>query len=758
MAAVKCNIRMTKGSDNMADKAWELSENTFSTRTSKAWEGLFTLGSGYLHTRGSLEEHLHDDPQNVSFLRMPANVTAEKQRETKAKWGTFVPGLFGPHPTLNNEMVNLPWFLELTPCVAGEKLDMEASRIEGYRRWLDLRAATLHRELVWKTKAGAVVRIRFERFISAARPALSVQRLVLSSDRDVDVELRAGIDADVRTSGFDHLTEFNFTREDDRTLSCRIKTNGGDTVSMAARLSADTTWRYGNASRRAWQEGHLRVFKGNDAVIEKRCAVTTSRDPGRRDPISVLQEANGMRFAALHAEHMALWEERWQRSDVVIDGDETTQMAIRVSIFHLLRTHVPGDDRVAVDAKGYAGDAYFGRFFWDTEMYLLPFYLYTDPARAKTFCDFRVQSLLGARQNAKRYGYRGARYAWESDSRGIDGCPNWQYGDHEVHITADVVYGMAHYARAADPSYLQGPAATVIVETARYWLDRIDRRPDGSPALLGVMGPNEYTPISNNNAYTNWMVAFSLRLAAEVGPHGGASHAECEEFRRVADGLPIPRKGNLVLQCDGFDELADPRFDTLWPDRTRGFANQVSQERLYRTKCLKQADTIMLMSLFPDQFTDAECRAAWDYYLPLTTHDSSLSAGIHAIMALRLGFDGDAWDYFQDGLYKDVDVEHGGAAEGIHIAGCGCNWMVVVFGFAGLRSALLSDRLTLQPRMPRTLMSIAFPLVWKGSPVYVEITQARCTVTNRDSRSLAVSVCGQDANLKAGESHSFKIG
>ena len=741
----------------MADHTWDLVESSFSSKTSRAWEGLFTLGSGYLHTRGSLEEHLHNDPQNSSFLRMPANVTAEKPREAKAKWGTYVPGLFGPHPMLNHEMVNLPWFLDLAPSVAGEKLDMEASRIDGYRRWLDLRTATLYREFTWTTRAGAVLKVRFERFIHAARPALSLQRVRLQADREVEVSLKAGIDADVRTSGFDHLTEFRFKREDDQTVSCQAMTNGGDTAFIAARLVTGGPLKYGDMPRQAWLEGCVRLPKDRVVVIEKRCAMTTSRDPIRTAGISILNEVDSLRFETLHAEHAAIWEQRWQRSDVVVEGDAKTQMAMRVSIFHLLRTHVPGDDRVAVDAKGYAGDAYFGRFFWDTEMYLLPFHLYTDPDRARTLCDFRVQSLPGACENAKRYGYRGARFAWESDSRGIDGCAAWQYGDHEVHVTADVVYGMAHYASATDPSYLRGPAAKVIVEAARYWLERIDRRPDGSPVLLGVMGPNEYTPLSGNNAYTNWLVAFHLRLAAEIGAGAGASAAEREAFQAAAERLPIPRRGNLVLQCDGFDELADPRFDELWTDRHSGFANQVSQERLYRTKCLKQADTIMLMTLFPNQFSDVECRTAWDYYLPLTTHDSSLSVGIHAIMALRLGLEAEAWDLFQTGLYKDVDVEHGGAAEGIHIAGCGCNWMVVTYGFAGMQTALQAKRLTLRPRLPKTLRRIAFPVVWHGSPVYVEITRGGCTVTNRGDRSLAVSVSGQEADIKPGEAREFKI-
>jgi hypothetical protein len=203
----------------MAD-TWVLVEPSFKAATARAYEGLFTLGSGYMHIRGSLEEHLLDDPQNVAYTRTPANVTTESFRRTKLKWGTYVPGVFGRHPMLNNEMINLPFFMGLAPVVVGEKLDMEASRISGYRRELLLREAVLRRTLVWHAKAGANIEVTFERFISAARPSLCAQRLTLMSDRDVEVEIRGGIDADVRTNGFDNFSEVSVAAHGPAGVSC----------------------------------------------------------------------------------------------------------------------------------------------------------------------------------------------------------------------------------------------------------------------------------------------------------------------------------------------------------------------------------------------------------------------------------------------------------------------------------------------------------------------------------------------------------
>jgi kojibiose phosphorylase len=738
-------------------ETWTLTESAFRAASARAYEGLFTLGSGYLHVRGSLEEHLDGAPQNAFPLRAAESVTSEKFATIKAKWGTYVPGVFGNHPLLNREMINLTFFLDLAPYVGGERMDMEQSAIEAYRRELHLRTATLWRSLRWRTRAGPVLEVALERFISAERPALCVQRMALSADRAAEVLVRAGLDTDVRTNGHDHFTDVALEPAGVRGIACRVRTDAGETVSMVTRLTADASdWAYEGSARRGALTLRLRLRAGSRAVVEKRTAVATSRDLVPRDPAAVLDEVAGVPYEALAARHGAVWAARWDACDMVVEGDDRSQRALRTGIYHLLRAHVAGDPRVAIDAKGYAGEGYYGRFFWDTEMYLVPFFLYTDPGLARTLLDFRVHSLPGARANAAALGYPGARYAWESDGDGRESCALWPYRDHEVHVTADIVYAMAHYARAAEPEYLRGPAAGVILETARYWMARIDWRPgDDHPSLLGVMGPDEYTPISHNNAFTNRMVRFVLALAARTP---GASAEEARAFAEAARLLPIPRAadGLLVLQSEDFELLAEPQFERLWHDRRRPFSSQAPQEWLYRTRCLKQADVLMLMHLMPHEFSDAEVRRAWDYYVPYTTHDSSLSAGIHAIIACRLGLDEAAWNFWRRSAEIDLDVEHGGAAEGIHIACAGANWQVAVLGFAGLATALQSDHLLLRPRLPRAWSRLAFPLVWKGCPVSVDIIPGVTTVSNRGAAPLPVTVGGETREIPPGASWQFR--
>jgi len=522
-------------------------------------------------------------------------------------------------------------------------------------------------------------------------------------------------------------------------------------------LGRTDRWGVKAEERKASLEAVIGLQPGAATTIEKRSAVATSRDVATAPAVDVLAQAAENSYEELFQEQAQEWQRRWRTCDVIVEGDHDAQIALRTSLYHLLRCHVPDDPRVAIDAKGYAGDAYFGHFFWDTEMYMLPFYAYTDPQRAATLVDFRLQGLDGALKNAAQYGYRGARYPWESDSHGNE-CTakaNWQYRDHEIHVTGDVVYGIDHYVRASgDDSYFTDKACRLLLETARYWMDRMDTRPgDAFPSILGVMGPDEYTPITSNNSYTNRVAAHCLTLASKYGGAAGASCEEREQFAAAARSLPLPRSvdGALVLQCEEFEKLADPHYDRLWTDRTKPFASLVPQERLYRTKCMKQGDVLMLMQLFPNEFTTEEMQAAWDYYEPLCTHDSSLSAGIHALMALRLGLGEEAWSHWKALSEVDINPSKGGAAQGIHIANAAAAWMVAVMGFGGMVSAMETDTLTFRPSLPSQWKSLSFPLCWKGQRLHVVLSHQAASFHNRSQAPLTVVLNSASMDIPAGE-------
>ena len=220
----------------------------------------------------------------------------------------------------------------------------------------------------------------------------------------------------------------------------------------------------------------------------------------------------------------------------------------------------------------------------------------------------------------------------------------------------------------------------------------------------------------------------------------------------------MPRRADgLVLQSDHFESLAEPNFDEHWPDRKRPYAAQVGQERLYRSKNLKQADVLMLMFLFPEEFSDAEVRQAWDYYLPVTTHDSSLSAGVHSMIASRLGLKVDAWNYWLKSAFLDLDLNTEAAAEGVHIAGNGANWMVAVFGFAGFRYAIQSETLTFDPRLPDEWKRLAFPINWRGQQIFIDIKSEKLLLSNDSALPLEFYLGGHKHKLGAGEKKDYVL-
>ncbi|WP_205622777.1 glycoside hydrolase family 65 protein [Paenibacillus wynnii] len=728
----------TEGLQMNEENLWCLKENGYQAGLHKHYEGLFTQGNGYMHVRGSFEEGCSDAPQDEEYLRFPDNVTLEKPRHPKSKQGTFIPGIVGSHPLLKEEIVNLPYYLGLEFRSAGEKLDMDRSRISCYRRWLDLRDGSLHRSLIWETAEGMRLQCTFNRYISMADTHLCIQRVqieVLSGGGRLEV--KATLRADVRTNGMNHFARITPSAESEGRLSLRTVTEEGNQIFMlsALEVSEPVTWQAEHTRMMAALRGECNLQTGDRLTINKLTAVTTNRDREEGtvcDRASAhLSHARDLGWDPLYNRHAASWKSKWQYADIVIKGDDQAQLSIRASLYHLIRSNAEKDDRVAICAKGYAGEAYFGRYFWDTEINLLPFFLHTNPQAARNLLLFRYNTLEGARRNAQNYGYRGARYAWESSLSGEEQCANWQYADHEIHITADIVYALYHYVRATgDDEFLEIYGIDILVETARYWCDRVDWNREGYCELLGVMGPDEYLPFTRNNAFTNRMVKFSLEQTVTCldslqvsKPDSYAVAAERLElrpgerelFRHTAEKLRLPydSRTELIPQSDDFASYADVDFAALWTDRSRSFGHFISQERNYRSKALKQADVLELMLLFPKEFSQEQLKAAYDYYEPITTHDSSLSVAVHGIVASWLNQKETAAKFLQRVMAIDLSLEKKGAAEGIHIANCGGLWQLIVYGFAGLTSAMWSETIQLQPRLPEGWEELSFHLAWR---------------------------------------------
>lgn len=735
------------------DPLFCVEEKMLDPSKSKHFEGLFTQGSGYVSIRGSYEEGLVAAVQDEEYMRMPANVTLEKPRHSRSKWGVYLPGVTGRHPLLKEEMVNLPYLLEFVVYAEGEKLDMDFCNILDYRRWLDLRDGVLYRDFIWKTASGCIFKASYRRYISADKRKLVVQEMEFEAvEGSACLKLEGGINTNVRTNGYQHFQQIDMGFDGE--AYAEVTTDTGTSVYMRSSTFINGNKVCNGQARdgRTFAQAEWDIRTEKKVKISKISVIASDRDAEGdlfRQAARDMLDTSDPRVMNLYERHEHIWGSRWKTADIEIEGNDFVQLAVRVSIYHLLRACNDQDDRIAICAKGFAGEAYYGHFFWDTEVYLLPFFIYTHPEAAKKLLGFRVNTLEGAIRNARSYGYKGARFPWESTITGEEQCSNWQYADNEVHVTADVVYGIWHYYIATgDFSFLK-KCTRLLIETSRFWADRVEIKMDGSVNLNGVMGPDEYVAFCNNNSYTNYMVTFALKstvdLINEIKQKDagyldammdslGLEDKELIHFMYIAQSLKIPEgNGRLIRQCDDFEKLEDIDFNQVWKDQSKPFGSCISQEKNYRSKALKQADVLMLFHLFPRFFEKKRCEANFDYYFPMTTHDSSLSYCIHSILAARLERMELSSTLFEKTLGIDLDAAKGGAAEGIHIANCGGIWQSIVMGFAGASWAYESNEPHFEPRLPADWKRIQFNYRFKGERYRVTVTHEGAMVKQEES-------------------------
>jgi trehalose/maltose hydrolase-like predicted phosphorylase len=767
---------------NVIDPDWCMIEERFEVDGNRNYESLFALGTGYMTTRATIEEGLADDPQALEYDRFPGNVTLEVIPASKSRWGTFMPVIGARHPFWRTGLVNLPYYLGLAVSVDGEKLDMETSHITGYLRFLQLKTATLYRTFTWNV-AGKKVELLFTRFMNPADRFVCIQQCrIRVLQGDADLRLESYVDNDVRTNGYDKFTARRVGHDGAGIIFSDVTTNMDSRIVTATTLSCDRAGRdqdISTAGRRITASLSFRLSEGEEAVAKKASATVADayfeKDRLVDVATNTVRKAAAADTAKLHAAHRATWASWWAYSDIEIDADEknghNSQLAIRSAVYHLLRAKAQDEDRGMICPKGTVTEVYMGATFWDMEIFILPFYLYTNNRAARTVPMFRCRNLPAARRLTEEARYKGVRYPWMSAFDGSEVCPMWQYAEHQVHITADVVIGIWHYYLTThDTDFLCDHGAEVIIETARYWTQRAEKiRGRDGYHIYGVMGPDEYKPLTNNNAYTNYAARLNLQVAAEtmeivrqdapdryaaLAEKIGLNDNEAETFLEVADGLPIAKDEDrhIVWQCEHFDDgFVDIDIEGLWADKSRLFGMFVSQEKRYRSKTLKQSDVVALMAVFPHAFSNEEKTASFDYYDPYNTQESSNSMCHHQIVAANIG----RTDLAYESWLKSADIDFGKmprSSEGLHFANVGGMWQEIVFGFAGMRSALAGDVLSFFPCLPPQFRRLAFHVLWKKDRIRVELSGRQIKLTNCSDKDVFFEVAGKKHLLKANDS------
>ena len=747
---------------------WLIREHAFDPAQQHHKETVFALGNGYLGTRGTFEERYPGDRQ-----------------------ATLINGVFDDAPVVYTELANAPDWLSFHLIIEGERFSMERGQILAYERILDMHRGLLRRTLRWQSPGGHTVDIEIERWASLADPHLCairysvtlvdfegseeplkrlllteepLKRLLLTEEplaRSLlteeplkrllpTVELRAGFNSMVDNEGLTHWHLVGQGNPD--ASSCYLHSRTRHTridLCQTAHLDVegveDICYKGRDCDGHPAISASFHLSPAQKITATKLVTIYTSRDTDSplTEALGKLKASAARGYQRLKADHMAAWRENWETSDVLIEGDDEAQRAIRFNLFQALAAAPRQDDRISIPAKTLSGFGYRGHVFWDTEIFIVPFLTFTQPDLARNLLMYRYHTLPGARRKAANSGYEGAMYAWESAATGDETTPRWVplkdgellriwCGDIELHITTDVAYAAWNYWQTTgDDDWMRRYGAEIFLDTAIFWASRVEENAElGCYEVRDIIGPDEYHEHVDNNAFTNRMIQWHLETAQEVlawlRREDPARAAELEQqldltpprLNRWADiashmlVLHDPESG-LFEQFEGFFALEDVNLADYEP-RTRSMQSILSVEGANRRQVLKQPDVLALLYMLPDDYDQQTLRTNWDYYAPRTDHTygSSLGPAIHAILACELDMPEEAYEHFMRAALVDLKDMRGNTADGIHAASAGGVWQAFVFGFGGVH--MTQEAPVATPRLPAGWQRLKFRLQHRG--------------------------------------------
>ncbi len=784
-------IRKTPDERSTVDRSrfpaeeWRLVERRYSAADLGVTETLFGVGNGYLGMRGNVEEG------RDSFAH-----------------GTFINGFHETWPIRHAEeaygfarvgqtIVNVPDTKVIRLYVDDEPLLLTVADLPTYERALDMRDGVLRRDITWRTPSGKTVRVRSERMVSfverhlaimtfevtlldAAAPVAISSQILNRQDGQDEYHIRGAAMGEGpdprRINQFESrvLQPQTHWGDDERLVLTYRCTNSGMTLAVAAEhtLSTENDWdmRTQVDDDLAKHVYRVQAEPGRPIRLTKVVAYHTSRGVPGRELIDrcrrTLDRVRAQGTRAQLTKQREWLDDFWARSDVEIPGHPEIQQAARWNIFQLAQATARAEAN-GIPAKGVTGSGYSGHYFWDTEIYVLPFLTFTSPRYARNALRFRYKMLEAARRRARELSQKGALFPWRTIN-GEEASAHYAAGTAQYHINADVSYALMQYVRATgDEDFLRREAVDVLVETARMWVDLGFWRANGDENfhIHGVTGPDEYTTVVNDNLFTNVMARFNLRAAvtavermrtAYPEDHRlmvgrlGLNDAEVERWRQAADYMSIPYNDTIGIHPQDSHFLEREIWDLpATPVDKRPLLLHYHPLVLYRYQVLKQADVVLALFLQGNDFTQAEKLADFEYYDPLTTGDSTLSGVVQSIVAAEVGYHELAREYFVSSLFVDLANLHANAPEGLHVASSGGTWSALVFGFGGMRD--YDGRLTFDPRLPVDWEALSFRVTWQGSRLRATVTRDALELEAETGDGAQVGVRGEVVKVVPGE-------
>lgn len=755
---------------------WKVTENHFMEKEYKLNETIFSLGNGYLGVRGGFEEGFSGSQMNGTYI----NGFYEE-------YPFDYPDYIYANPINDQFMVNVADAKVIQIKVDGEPFSVTSGTIDTYCRSLNMQTGCMERSITWKTSKGKVVNLHFQRLVSFDNPHLYLIRCNIVLLQKAELDIYSGIyaggtvlaDQDNTLFSRDklnlkmqitHISASNLSLEVQQkcnisglSVACSIEHNiEGLTLSPEMSVSKDTTGIQ-------WKEF---VPARSEITLIKTIAYATSNDAPENSLLNI--SAQIAKSAAMIGWQSHLENQRnfldhyWQTADVEIDGDDALQQGVRFNTFHLLQS-VGRDGKTNIAAKGLTGEGYSGHTFWDSEGFAVPFFLYHSPQIAKSLLEYRYFTLDGARTRARQMSHSGgALYPWRTING--DECSSYYpAGTAQYHINADIAMAIRkYYLATGDKTFMADMGAEILFETARIWAEVGWFAPSkgGKYSIPCVTGPDEYTVLVDNNAYTNYMAREHLIFALDIWhllekefpavleglvSKINISQAEIETWKNIADNmfLPYEPQMGIIPQDDGFLAKPDWPFEKT-PKEKYPLQLHYHMLIIYRHRVCKQADTVLAEFVLSDKFSLEQKKRDFDFYEPITVHDSSLSACIFSIMANEVGYPDKAYEYFIQTARLDLDNCQENSELGIHMANMAGTWMCVINGFAGLRTS--GGKLIFQPRLPKQWQGLTFKLNWQGSVLAIDCTNLSTKYSLVSGESLDFIHFGKQITLKKGES------
>ena len=743
---------------------WQIIEEGFHPHYNKISESVFSIGNGRMGQRANFEEEFGGETLQGSYV-------AGVYYPDKTRVGWWKNG----YPEYFAKVLNAPSWIGIHISVDNQKLDLSVCSVDNFQRVLDMQLGLLTRSFSATFPDGKRVLVNAQRFCSMANGEIGVIRYSITPQNfSTSVIFSIAIDADVvnKDSNYDEKFWEEINREASvgeaivtaQTKKTKFQVCTGmrylileEGKPVIGRINLEERDKYaGNVVR-------LELHEGKEVVVYKYAAVLSSENHSKKTLVdnckSVLSNAVDKGFDALLEDHIEVWSKKWSECDITIQGDIEAQQGIRFNIFQLTQTYTGDDERLNIGPKGFTGEKYGGSTYWDTEAYCIPFFLSTaEQSVARNLLVYRHKHLQKAIENAAKLGFKNGAALYPMVTMNGEECHNeWEITFEEIHRNGAIAYAIFDYVRyTGDQQYLVDFGLEVLLGISRFWAQRVNWSEDKKKyVMLGVTGPNEYENNVNNNWYTNYFAAWTLRYTLEVIQYvKNEKFSAYEElvasakfnttieqanWKHIIDNMYFPedQTRGIILQQDGFLDKELIPASELNPEE-RPINQCWSWDKILRSCFIKQADVLQGLYFFEDEFNDEIIKKNFDFYEPMTVHESSLSPCVHVILASKLGYKKKAYELYLQTARLDLDDYNNDTEDGCHITSMAGTWMSIVKGFGGMR--VKNNEIYFTPFIPTQWSYYSFRIEFRGRVLKIKVSTNSVEAVLEDGEPLMIHI------------------